>query len=102
VALKITYHESGGYAGLFRGAKLDADQLPAAEARKLRQLVEKAGLAKVASARSEGIPDLVLHNLEVETDAGKFKLSFDDITLPDSIRPLIEFLAKRSKPMPLA
>ena len=97
--LRITYRQSGGYAGLFRGCTIDAAALKAAEAKALGRLVQAAALAQMKSAKTEGIPDLLVHDLSIQTDAGTRELSFDDLTLPEALRPLVEFLDPRCKPM---
>jgi hypothetical protein len=55
--------------------------------------------AKLKSAKSQGVPDLLLHDISIETDASKLELSFDDLTLSEAMRPLVKVLAKRCKPM---
>lgn len=100
MALKISYEQSGGYAGLIRGCTIDAATLAPATAAVMKRLVEAAPLTSMETARTQGVADLLLHNLKVETDAGTFHLSFDDLTLPEALKPLVEFLARRCKPVP--
>ena len=38
--MKITFRQSGGYAGLIMGSEIDTDSLAAEEAAKLQSLVE--------------------------------------------------------------
>ena len=42
----------------------------------------------------------LLHDFAIETDAGTLHLSFDDLTLPKALKPLVAFLARRIKPQP--
>lgn len=100
MTLRIRYVQSGGFAGLIRGCTLDAAALAPAAAAVLKRLVTAAPLAKLKTARTQGAADLLLHDFAIETDAGTFHLSFDDLTLPAPLKPLVAFLARRSKPIP--
>jgi hypothetical protein len=98
MTLRIRYVQSGGFAGLIRGCTLDASVLAPAVAAVLERQVKAAPLATLKSARTQGVADLLLHDFTIETDAGTFHLSFDDLTLPKALKPLMAFLARRSKP----
>ncbi len=100
MTLKIRYVQSGGLAGLIRGCTIDAASLAPAAATVLRHLVNAASLAELKTARSPGVADLLLHDFAIETDAGTLHLSFDDLTLPRALKPLMAFLARRSNPLP--
>lgn len=100
MTLKIRYVQSGGLAGLIRGCTVDAASLAPAAATVLKGLVKAAPLAKLKTARTKGVADLLLHDFSIETDAGTLHLSFDDLTLPKALKPLVAFLARRSKPLP--
>jgi hypothetical protein len=99
MTLKIRYVQSGGFAGLIRGCVIDAASLAPKAAAVMKRLVGAAPLTKLQTARTRGVADLLLHELEVETDAGTLRLSFDDLTLPKALKPLVAFLARRSKPL---
>ena len=100
MTLKVRYVQSGGFAGLIRECTIDAAALAPVAAAVLKRLVKAASLAKLKTARTQGVADLLLHDFAIETDAGTFKLSFDDLSLPKALRPLVAFLARRSKPLP--
>jgi len=100
MTLRIRYVQSGGFAGLIRGCTVDASALAPAAAAVLKRLVKAAPLARLKARRTEGAADLLLHDFAIETDAGTFHLSFDDLTLPKALKPLVAFLARRSKPLP--
>jgi len=99
--LKIRYVQSGGFAGLIRGCSLDAATLAPAAAAVMKRLIKAAPLHKLKTIRTQGAADLLLHDFAIETDAGTFHLSFDELTLPKALKPLVAFLARRSKPLPL-
>jgi hypothetical protein len=100
MTLRVRYVQSGGFAGLIRGCTIDAAAIAPAAAAILKRLVKAAPLARLKTARTEGVADVVLHDLAIETDAGTLHLSFDDLTLPKALKPLVAFLTRRSKPIP--
>ena len=100
MTLKIRYVQSGGYAGLIRGCTIDAAALAPAASMVMKRLVKAASIAKLKAARTQGVADLILHDFAIETDAGSLHLSFDDLTLPTALKPLVAFLTRRSKPLP--
>ena len=99
MTLKVRYVQSGGFAGLTRAATIDASTLAPAAAAVVKRLVKAAPLAKLKPAKTEGVADLVQHDFAIETDAGSHHLSFDDLTLPTALKPLVAFLARRLKPL---
>ena len=100
MTLKIRYVQSGGFAGLIRGCTIDAAALAPATAAVMKRMVKAAPITRLKTARTQGVADVLLHDLAIETDAGTVHLSFDDLTLPKGLKPLVAFLARRSKPLP--
>ena len=43
--------------------------------------------------------DQIVYEIEMETDAGVRRLEFDEASVPKDLAPLVQALAKRSKPM---
>lgn len=100
MTLRIRYVQSGGFAGLIRGCTLDAAALAPSAAAVMKRLVGAVPLTKMKTVRTQGVADLLLHDFAIETDAGMHHLSFDDLTLPKPLKPLVGFLARRIKPLP--
>lgn len=99
MTLRVRYLQSGGFAGRSRGCTLDAAALPKAAAVVMKRLVQAALVIKRKVARTKGAADLLIHDFVLETDAGALHLSFDDLALPDALKPLVAFLSRRSKPL---
>jgi hypothetical protein len=99
--VKISYRETGGFAGLKRGAEIDLESLPPGEAKRLRTLVERAHLGSVHRRGPSTARDLVGYEVAVEDDDGRTTVTrFDDATVPESAAPLLEALRKRARPAP--
>lgn len=96
--MKITFRESGGYAGLIRGCELDTDSFPPDEAVELQSLVEQSGILQAKGGRTPNARDLLNYEITVQTSEGVHRVSFDDMTLPESAVPLLEYLQSRAQP----
>src|SRR5688572_2885500 len=96
--MKVTFRQSGGWAGLFWEAELDTDVMPAEEAAELRSLVEQSGILTADNAFSRKARDAQTYEIDVETGEGVVKVAFDDTTVPESAETLLEFLRNKAVP----
>lgn len=86
---------------MIEGCELDTDFLPSDEAAVLQSLVEQSDLPRVQSAHAPDARDQLCYEVTVQTSEGAYHISFDDMTIPESIVPLIDYLRSRAKPRPL-
>lgn len=100
--MKATFRQSGGYAGLIRGCELDTDSLPPDEAATLQSLVVQSGILQAGSGRAPDARDLLNYEITVTTDEGVHHVTFDDMTMPEAVAPLLEYLQEKAKPQPLS
>ncbi len=96
--MRITFLQSGGFAGAIRGVRLDLATLPAAEREELERLVAACGLAGSCERSTEGGRDRRQYDLAIDRDGRIDRLSCDDGCVPDAARPLVAFLAARATP----
>ena len=99
--MKVTFRQSGGFAGLSRGCELDTAELPAAEAAKLEAMVAASGLDRRPPATPPGARDLTNYEIRVETPAGATVAAFDDLNAPPEAADLLAYLRRSSGPRPL-
>lgn len=97
--MKIKFRQSGGYAGLRMGCELDTNVLSIDEAAQLESLVKTSGILKAKSDRSENTADLINYEITIETKEGTHQVTFDDLTLPESVVPLLDYLQSHAKPL---
>jgi hypothetical protein len=97
--MKITYRRTGGFAPIPVSCSLDTETMPADEAQELVRLVHASGFMKLESRRNSAARDVRLHTIKVEHDAAGKDVSFDDVSIPAEVRPLIQFLQARAKNM---
>jgi hypothetical protein len=95
--VKLTVVRGGGLAGLSRQAELSSDALPPAEATKLSELVDGAGLLAEAAPREAqpAHPDEMSYEVSVEHEGRAQTLRFTEQTLPGSVRSLIAWIDSR-------
>ena len=98
--MKITYRRTGGFAPIPVSCALDTETMPADEAQELKRLVAASSIVQLESRRNPAARDVRLHTIKVEEDAGAAKeVSFDDVSIPAEVRPLVQFLEARAKNM---
>ncbi|NER24227.1 MAG: hypothetical protein F6J86_12900 [Symploca sp. SIO1B1] len=99
--MKITFRQSGGFAGLVRGCDLDTDSLNSNEAEQLETLVQQSKIMQTQSSSTPQANDLRSYQFLIEAPVGKYQVSFDDMSLPEDVRPLLKYLQNRAKPQSL-
>ena len=99
--MKIRFRQTGGFGGLVLGIDLDTSTLPPAEAQELTRLVKQANLEKIQAKRSEKARDLQNYEIAVEGDGLTAKATFDDMSVDANVEPLLEFLRRRARAVPL-
>ncbi|WP_309734914.1 protealysin inhibitor emfourin [Chamaesiphon sp. OTE_75_metabat_556] len=97
--MKIKFRQSGGYAGLRMGLDLDINSLSTDESTQLESLVKTSGILQSKSGRAENAADLINYEITIETKEGTHQVKFDDLTLPESVLPLLEYLQSQAKPL---
>ena len=97
--MKLTVIRGGGFAGLSTQAELSSDALPPAEATKLSELVEGAGLLEEPEPAPREAPpahpDELSYEVSVEHEGRAQTLRFTEQTLPESVRSLIAWVDSR-------
>jgi len=96
--MKITFLQSGGFAGLLRGVRLDAATLGLPERSELERLVADCGLERSAERSAGPGRDRQRYDLAIESRGRVVRLSCDEASLPDEARPLVAFLKSRATP----
>src|SRR5262249_57250994 len=99
-AMKVRFQQSGGFAGLIRGAEVDAGSLEPEAKTALEQLLahktpRTKGLMGASPAR-----DTHQFTITVEDEGKARTFTFDD-GVPEAVQPLIRDLQKQARPMPL-
>lgn len=97
--MKLTFRQSGGFAGLSLGCEIDEADLPRAEATRLRRLVRQCRLEDVAAPA--GARDVTTYEITIEAPGAVRHATFHDLAVPERVQPLLDFLQRRARPRPL-
>lgn len=94
--MRVEYECAGGQADLHLTCRADTDTLPPERGAELRRLVEASGVLGMHSGdlgpAGGGPPEGLVYRLAVHGDGGQVVLSFNDVTAPPGLRPLLTFL----------
>ncbi len=94
----VRFRQSGGFANLVRGCDVAAEDLVAAHRLAAERFADSAE-ASASRAQSASARDQVIYELELDTGAGVRRFEFDEMSVPDGLGPLVEWLQQRSRPM---
>jgi len=96
--VRVTYRQSGGFSGLVRGCDLDTEKMAPQEAAKLASLLERCEFSEEKTTAPDA-RDALVHEISVVGDDGVMSsVLFDELSIPSSAGPLLEFLEVRSSP----
>ena len=98
--MKITFLQSGGFAGMLKGCTIDATDLAPDQRQELESLVAASGLGESFDRFSETGRDLRQYEIVIERDATVRRIVCDDHSVPEATRPLVAFLSARARPQP--
>src|SRR5882757_6245560 len=99
--MKVSFRQSGGFAGLVKGVDLDSSKMAADQGQQLEKLAAASGIQGSTTARSQVARDLMQYDIRIEQNSQVSKLSFDDKTVPPTVQPLLTYLKSQAHPMPL-
>lgn len=96
--MRIFFLQSGGFAGVIRGVRLDAAELGAGDRAELERLVADCGLDGSCERFTAGGRDRRRYDLAIDRGGRIDRLTCDDGSVPDAVRPLVAFMAARATP----
>jgi len=99
-AMLITFMQSGGFAGLVKGCRIDTVALEREERAAVERLVEAAGWTESWQRFSDG-RDRLQYDIVIEREAAAVHVECDDSTVPDRAKPLVAWLKDRARPQKL-
>jgi hypothetical protein len=98
--MRITFMQSGGFAGMLKGCTIEAADLAPEERQELESLVAASGLSESFEQFSSAGRDLRQYEIVIEQHATVQRIVCDDRSVPESARPLLAFLVARARPQP--
>ncbi|MEI6255897.1 MAG: protealysin inhibitor emfourin [Planctomycetota bacterium] len=96
--MRITFTQSGGFVGAFKGCELDTATLAPEDRREVEALVAGSGLTESSERSSAVARDQRQFEIVLEADSGRVQIVSDEGSLPEAARPLVAFLVARARP----
>jgi hypothetical protein len=96
--MRITFTQSGGFAGAVRGCRIDTAALAPEERLHLETLVDASDLKESIDRHAEAGRDLRQYAIHIERDGATVRACCDDRSVPPALRPLLNALAARATP----
>jgi hypothetical protein len=94
--MRIDFEREGGYAPLPLEYHVNTDELPDEIAKKLLDIVRSSGIMEIRqsdqASTQRAFPDMFTYRLSLSEGGRAKSLSFNDITIPSSLHPLLELL----------
>jgi Emfourin len=97
--MRIFFRQSGGLLGTPR--ECDTANLDESAVREAEELLKRAGVHGSLDQTSSVARDATRYELTITNGDETTRLVADDATVPSQLLPLIEFLRKHSRPVPL-
>ena len=93
--MKLVYSREGGLFPQVVRTEIETTDLPA----QLQKVVDAvlAEPTSYAKAMNTNLRDGYQHRLDLQKGRKKVRLTFNDLSVPDEVKPLIQFLQKRTK-----
>ncbi len=95
----IWFERSGGFAGISTSVEIDSKTLSTEESEELKQLIDRSGF--FAHHKNEGtpgnMPDQFQYKISIECEGEKLTLEFGESKVPESFRPLIDYLTQKAR-----
>ncbi|MFF2459169.1 protealysin inhibitor emfourin [Peribacillus simplex] len=92
--MHIKFSCIGGFANLDLNFQIDTDELPIEQKEELQNLMMTADLPNAAESKkvkAQGF-DAFSYQLDIADEKKKQSFSFTDITAPEKVRPLLDYL----------
>lgn len=103
--MKVSFKQSGGFAGLSQGCALDTEGMPVEEMELLQRLVSESGILEAHSTGDQGqgrppVYDCLSYEITVESPQGTRKILLTDPEITEKMVPLLSHLVDRAQPQP--
>ncbi len=95
----IWFERSGGFAGISTSIEIDSKSLSSEESEELKQLIDRSGFFKDYKNDSTpgNMPDQFQYKISIECEGEKQTVEFGESTVPESFRPLINYMTQKAR-----
>lgn len=95
----IYFERSGGVTGITSKVEINSKTLPGEESQKLKELIESSGIFEFQKkdTLAKNIPDQFQYELTITYKGKRQSLILNESEVPDSLRPLINYLTRKAR-----
>lgn len=88
------YRQSGGFAGINKSYEVKLADVSEEQRKQLLKLIKDSGLLEISNVykKTQGAADMFFYEFVAVDSKGEHKAAYDDGTLPERFRPLVEFV----------
>lgn len=94
--MKLYFRRSGGFAPIFQGCNFDTEANPDPI---LDGMVQASGIMSETNKKVPQARDVYYYTFEIELNGQKHKVTFDQLSVPEKVKPLLEFCQKHAQNM---
>jgi hypothetical protein len=98
--MKISLERSGGFAGMHLASSVDTTLLTKDESEKLEEIVKDSDFFNCVTddiSKPKAHPDAFKYKITVETLEKRHSIEADDMTMPKSLRPLVQIMLDKAR-----
>ncbi len=90
----FTFTQTGGFIATNKKYEKQLSDLSGDERQQLEKLIDQSGLASVKDEKhlTAGAADVFYYDFRLKDGKSEHHVTFDDVSLPDSYRPLVKYL----------
>lgn len=96
--MRVTFEQSGGFAGLLITKTIDSETLSPSEAEQLQQLVQSSDffrLTPIAEAAPQ--PDRFEYSISIDSGNQSHTIDISETNIPDQLRPLLSWIQAHAR-----
>lgn len=97
--MKLSFRKSGGFAPIFLGCQFDTEANPGPESMQLETLAKASNILSQTNKRVEAARDVFYYTFEVQDQGKSNKVTFDQLSVPPEVQPLLDFVMQHAKNM---
>lgn len=97
--MKLYFRKSGGFAPIFQGCQFDTTANRNEDSQELEALVAAGKILNQTSKKVPQARDVFYYTFDLELDGKTNSVTFDQLSVPDEVKPLLEFCLARAKNM---
>jgi hypothetical protein len=92
--MRVHLERTGGFAGIRINRDILSDELSDQDRDRLQSLVNAAGFFELPEVMRASQPDRFQYKVTVESDQRKRTVCADEAVVPQSLRPLLDWIVK--------